>query len=66
MIVPLAEALNVLLQARELLARNQGHRAYQEVRAAALTIQRAAYNGGVKPEMVRQLKEAIQRLPRQE
>jgi len=61
--IPLAEALNALLQARELLARNQGHRTYQEVRAAALTIQRAAHNGGVKPEMVRQLKEAIQQLP---
>jgi hypothetical protein len=62
--IPLAEALNALLQARELLARNQGHRVYHEVRAVALTIQRAAHNGGVKPEMVRQLKETINRLPR--
>ena len=61
--IPLAEALNALLQARELLARNQGHRVYQEVRAEALTIQRAAHNGGVKPEMVKQLKEAIYQLP---
>lgn len=61
--IPLAEALNALLQARELLARSQGHRVYQEVRAAALTIQRAAHNGGVKPEMVRQLKEVIHQLP---
>ena len=66
MMVPLADAMNALLQAREVLARNQGHRVYQEVRAAALTIQTAAQNGGVKPEMVRHLKEAIQRLPRQE
>ena len=64
MMVPLADAMNALLKARDVLARNQGHRAYQEVRAAALTIQTAAHNGGVKPEMVRDLKEAIHRLPR--
>jgi hypothetical protein len=66
MMVPLAEALTILLQARKLLDRNQGHRVYLEVRDAALTVQRAAHNGGVKPEMVRQLQEAIERLPRQE
>jgi hypothetical protein len=66
MMVPLAEALTILLRARPLLARSEGHRAYQEVRDAALTVQRAAHNGGVKPEMVRQLKEAIERLPGQE
>lgn len=30
---------------------------------AALLIQTAAHNGGVKPEMMSQLKEAIHRLP---
>ncbi len=61
--VPCAEALHALLQARELLVRGQGHRVYQEVKAAALLIQRAAHHGGVKPERVCQLKEAIHRLP---
>ena len=61
--IPLADARNMIWQARKQIDRSQGTAAYQHVRTAALTIQHAAHNGGVSPEMVRHLREAIGKLP---